>query len=297
MEVKEVGSGLLQEGEVKSGEEWWPNQLFNWEVNDQPDGSSLLIIYAYPFFYNSLTTAYQFYTNYSFDVALTYDSPIEILEIQPDSLDYSGEELVSLDVWVKNASGEPLDIILEASVTEHGSEDIAGGFLLRKVTGLSGLGTVALKWDSLGTPTGDYTIQVIARDLAGNLLDEQSTEIRIGISRLETDNWGVAPLVFLPGEPVQVDFRVLNTGSIAQSGLAVVQVLSPDLGIVAEYQQPMDSLPAGQTIWVSQTWDTTGQPDGQYKIIAYVAYASMTTPVMSVEVQTAPRIFLPIIRR
>lgn len=293
MQVQTMGSKHAPLNILAQGDEWWTDNDFDWEVQDNTDGTSTLRMVIYPFYYNALTTATEFYTSYTFAIELT-QSTVDLLDVQTDRSVYAEGDSVALDLWIEN-NGPARDVILEAEVTAHGTEEMMGGFPLRQLKDLSGLGTARLEWDSTGIPAGDYTIQVLARDIAGNILDTQTIDIQIGVTTLETDNWMVTPSVFAPGDPVQIRFQVSNTGTLTASGTAVIHVLNDEQGLVAEYSQPVLPLTPGEHQTITQIWDTTSQPNGAYKIVAYVEYASTVAPMMSAEVNTFLQEYLPLI--
>lgn len=281
--------------ETQATEGWWPAQPFDWDVQENSDGSSSLRITIYPFRYNALTTAYQFFSDYAFVVDLTASS-VDLWEATTDRAAYAEGDPVTLDVWVRN-SGAGQDITLEATVRSHGTEAMVGGFPLRELTSLSGLGTLTLQWDSTGTPSGDYAIQVLARDASGNVLDTLTTDIHIGITALETGALTVTPAVFYPGNPVQIAFQVSNTGTVEANGTAIIRVVNAGQGVVAEYYQPTSTLAPGEQLAISQAWDTTDQPAAIYQIVAYVDYASTTTPPLIGKARTHLMEYLPLMRK
>lgn len=50
---------------------WYPEKQYRWQIIQNPDGSTTLLIVMYPFYYNPLTTDVEFYRNYTFEISVT----------------------------------------------------------------------------------------------------------------------------------------------------------------------------------------------------------------------------------
>jgi hypothetical protein len=213
-----------------------------------------------------------------------------------DRPEYQPGEPVGIEVTLHNV-GEPQDAILSTLIRRSGSQEIVAGLPLESLDGLQGPASVSFHWDSSGFEPGYYDVEVTLRDPGGAVLATESERFRLGTVSGQILELAVAPTHFQIGDSIDLSLAFHNTGTVALSGTALIQVLDAAGGLAAEFTHDIANLAAGHTEALHDTWDTAGFSDGTYRIIAYVAYDSTATPPATAQVSTHHFIHLPLIMR
>ncbi|MFC1848383.1 Ig-like domain-containing protein, partial [Chloroflexota bacterium] len=269
-----------------SEEGWFPNLNtdFGWHTIDNPDGTTTLIIAVYPFHYNSRTTDVKYYKNYSFSIEYAI-STLEIASLATNEDVYEQGDSVTANVYLDN-SGEAQDVVVSASISSYGSEQIADGLPLLKLKGVGGPASVSLLWKSDGFDAGYYTIQVDLRDRLGQLLDSKTDMFRLGMVSGEITYLGVMPHSFDASDDISVSLGFSNTGTVSISGTAIINVQSEAGETVKQLTRDFADLAPSDSISIDETWDTSEAEPGSYAIVASVSYESMATAPSIITVHT-----------
>lgn len=279
-----------------NGAEWHPplDQIFDWSVRENPDGSSTLIIEIYPFYYNASTTNVQFYTNYSFTVQVV-SSTVQIMSLSTDENVYAQGGKVAIDLSLSNG-GDALDTIVSA-VVETQAGDVVDGLLLQSLHGLTGTASFSLQWNSAGFEPGYYAIKAEVRDASGNTLDRKMEQFRLGVCAGEISAFTATPTFFDIGDAITISLAFSNTGTIPITGTAVIQVQDETGEVVEELSHEVANLAVGHSTRFDDAWDTSGSAEGSYTAIGYVLYDARATEIETVVVSTEAYIYLPVILR
>nr|QNO54199.1 hypothetical protein PCEKAPCC_00003 [Methanosarcinales archaeon ANME-1 ERB7] len=255
-----------------------------WELLENPDGTSTLVIMMYPFHYNPLTTDVRFYRNYSFDISYTV-SPVAITTLTTDRNEYPQGDTVMVDIGLNN-SGEPQDIVFSASVERYGSGEIASGLLLRTLKEFTGLASFSPQWNSSGVEPGYYFVEVTLKDTSGDVLDRKTEMFRLGISSGEIASFTATPECFDIGDEVEIEMVFENNGTVNITGTAVIRVLNSTGDATEEFRHNVTNLTPSGSVSFSDIWDTSWTEAGSsYRIIGYVLYDSRSSDPATVTVQ------------
>lgn len=265
-------------------EGWFPEEDYRWEILENPDGTSTLVIVMYPFHYNPLTTDVRFYRNYSFEISYTI-SPVTLTTLTTDRNEYQQGDTVMADIGLNN-SGEPQDIVFSASVKRYGSGEIASGLLLRTLEEFTGLASFSPQWNSSGVEPGYYSVEVTLTDTAGDILDRRTEMFRLGISSGEIASFTATPECFDIGDEIGIEMVFRNTGTVNITGTAVIRVLNSTGDTTEEFRHNVTNLTPSGSVSFSDVWDTSEAVAGSsYTIIGYVLYDSRSTDPAMVTVQ------------
>lgn len=258
---------------------WWPVKPFRWEVEPNPDGTGTLSIHVYPFTYNSATAQGRFYKEHLFQVRYTV-SKVEISLDEQGPLEFGpGEEQIGV-LWIKNA-GEPVDAVVSAIIRPVGPIGEYKGLPLRTLEKLQGLASFPLRWDTSGSPIGEYIIEVELRDLNGDLLDSAVATFRLGTVTAKATGLTLTPEFFQPGETLEISHDFHNAGSVPVSGTATIQIMSHETGeIISKFEEKVGLLAPGVTKKVSMKWESPKTACGTYDVTAYVLYSGRSTAVL-----------------
>lgn len=284
------GQPLEATGATSAG--WYPEDIYDWRVTENPDGSSTLFVTIYPFYYNAATTSAMFYQNYSFDIQVI-SSTVAIESLTTDKSAYPQGDEVLVDLWLNN-SGDAQDVIVDAEVQTLGGE-VVEGLLLRSLQGLTGTASFSPRWDSTGFAVGDYRVEVEVRDGAGNVLDRKVEPFRLGVCSGQVTALTATPTLFQVGDTISTSLTFSNTGTVPITGTAVIKIQDEGGEAVETFKHEVTNLAPDDAVSFDDGWDTSGADRGSYNIIGYVLYASKSTSPEVVTVGTEAYIYLPVI--
>ena len=270
---------------------WYPDVNYEWEVLDDGDGSSTLLITIYPFYYNALTTDARFYSNYSFAIE-TITTTVEIAYLSTDAYAYPEGDIVSVELWLNN-DGAAQDVVVDAVVRKDSSGEIVDGLLLHTLDDLEGAASFSTNWDTATFAPGDYTVEVELRGIGGELLDRDLTQITLGITMGEIASLTVSPTVFDIGETIDISMVFSNTGTLPITGTAVINVQ----GSGTVFTRSIEGLLPGSAFTMVDVWDTSGVARGDYRVMGTVYYDVRAADPIAILVSTERRIFLPLVVR
>jgi PKD repeat protein len=272
-------------------EEWYPCNEYKWNVDENTDGSSTLHILIYPMKYNPLTTALQYYRNYSFAINYT-ESPVTIVTMTTDKDEYHGGDDVRVDVEVNN-TGPSKDVIVNAVIRQSATDDVVSGLLLSTLHDFSGSASFSPQWDSEGTPPGYYYVEVTLSDIQGRLLDRKTSLFGLDLTMGDITAFSVSPQYFDIGDMVSIDLTFTNTGSVSFNGTAYTNIQDMDGNILHTFLHTITDLQAMESFSSTDQWDSSSAQEGSYKVVSYVLYESRSSETM---VQLISTNYPPVVR-
>jgi hypothetical protein len=161
--------------------EWYPHAVYEWNTYDNPDGTATLVVVLYPFYYNSATTAVEFFQHYEFEVRAT-EPDVMIAGLATDKHVYAQGEDVSVDIGIVHTGTLPVDVVVSAVVVDYGTGEPVDDLLLSTLEDLSGEASFSLEWESGSSGSGLYDVEVTLKGLDGDVLDKRSALFEIGPS-------------------------------------------------------------------------------------------------------------------
>jgi hypothetical protein len=278
--------------------EWFPEleQVYDWWVEEMPDGSTTLQIRIFPFYYNPGTTDALFYQSFEFTVEYI-DTLVAVESFEAGPGPYEPRDPVDLQLVVSNGASRPQDVIVQASVRTLGTNNLLGGLPLKTLHDLQGTATVDLVWDTDGYGAGEYQIVVELLDLLGQLLDTGVAEVELGTARAELTGLEASQETFAPGDSINLTMRLRNTGSVPLDGVGMFWIQSAtEMTATAVITAPFEALAPDSTVDLHGVWDTTGVEGYEYRALAYAKFRSQTTEPLALPLYR-PRIFLPLVVR
>jgi hypothetical protein len=282
---------------------WLPglDDIYRWEVIEHPDGSSRLEIRINPFHYQAATTNHQWCDDFTFDIdVLVTDVNIDTFTLDKGA--YDPGDVVSGDLWVSNP-GDPQDVVVTATISGSGAPDIAlDGLEIGGLPGVEGDGHYRLSWDSTEAPPASYVMNVHIYNLEGTLLHSASRTFALGAPMSEVIALSATPLLFTPGDSIQLAATVQNTGPVPVSGDVIIEVVGLDTDTVVQtFTETVTDLAPGATHVMAEVWDTSDADEASYRVSAYMTYASKATNIETLTVNnrdlTNYKVYLPLVMR
>ena len=277
---------------------WVPSldQEFTWQVVDNADGTTTLVVKVYPFYYQPLTGNARFHLRYAFQVT-SISTPVTVEELSTSQVAYLEGDAVPVDLIVEN-TGEPQEVIVDATIRRNPGGELVDGLLLRTLHELSGTASFALEWESDAAPPGQYNVEVKLFDSDSNLLDQDSLTFRLGILSGEITSLQATPELFNVGETVDILMVFENVGTLPITGTAVIEVQTAGgLAVSGPFTHTVEGLAPGHLVELNEAWDTTGVALGDYRVIGYVLYDARSTGASTVALTNLRRVYLPVVLR
>jgi chitodextrinase len=265
---------------------YYPQDQYEWNVLEEPDGGQLLNLYVYPVHYLPGKELVVFYPRFEFemDVAAT---TVSIDGIRTDKPTYDPGDEVMLELVLAN-TGEEQDVSAEARVRRTtGSKPVPDLKAMRLSLGEHD--TVRLVWSSSKQQPGEYEFEVSVRDSRRRELDRAQTWFRLGRPQAEVIGFKADPEQFKVGDDVELAFSLRNTGTCRLSGEAVFEVMAGE-SLVNRSVQAFGDLTTGSSRQFSETWSTDGASEGLvYDVVALASYEGTATLAERAEVSTNAR--------
>lgn len=250
------------------GPDWWPQKTWEWTVWDDPEGVTLAVT-VYPLYYYPATGSVRFYPNYRFQVESTSEN-VALTAFRTDQPSYLPGESVDIEIALQNDSEIPTDIVAGITIRrEDISQEVEGPGLrlLRQVKGPASCGFV---WNTTGHAPGYYTIITRLTDSEGRLLDERPQVVRLSSLSGEITAFTANPNLW--GSNIFMSMNFYNSGSEPIDGIGEISIQDTAGAPIARFQHEFDSIQPGQTIILTDLWDSTAAPRGEYHIIGQVRY-------------------------
>ncbi len=274
---------------------WFPELDYQWQTVSNPDGTTTLVVHLYPFFYNSATTDVRYYKNYTLDVTYA-ESTVGIASLSTDQAAYAQGSTVGVDLVISN-SGDAQDVVVSGVVKRAIGDETVGGLLLTTLQDLTTNASFSEEWDSTAMDPAYYYVEITLQSATGTILDQQTASFGLGLSSGSITQFSVTPDHFDVGESLSLSLTFQNTGTVDATGTGIMRVEDEAGQTVAEFQQMISALGPGETVTLTDTWDTTGQAGGVYNLVGYVAYNGLTTDLATATAATEARVYLPRISR
>jgi hypothetical protein len=153
-------------------EGWYPDQDYDWEVWENPDGSSTLTVKVYPFRYNSSTGDGEFYRTYDFELQMvSTDLTINAVSGTNDVDGIPGRARV--DVWL-HGTDQGQDAVLGVVLKSYGSREVLAGLPIQLLKGLAGDASYSATLDVIDVDLNSTYVEVSLYDGNGNVLARRS---------------------------------------------------------------------------------------------------------------------------
>ncbi len=285
----------LPEPHPGSGDGVEPGKIYEWEVLEEADGTSMLVIRIFPIQYNPRTTALQFWSSYRFSIdygeSLAKAAGVNLSDDQPDP----GSPL-NAEILVDNA-GDPADFVVEGALYAAGDGRLVYGPPLVQLKRLQGTGALLLPLETGGLAPGEYTLRLLLRDEKGRLLSIKRVGFHLGTADLTIERFDASPRPVQPRRDVRLQTAVRSSGAIATDGVVTLSVRTGAGRQVASFRHPFTALAPGETRAFLDNWPGADVGEEEYWLLVSVEFGGQTRqallPLSRLEMR---EVYLPAVR-
>ena len=270
--------------------DWFPEKEFEWEVDENPDGTKNLLLTVYPFYYNSKTTDYKYLQHYklnvdfiptylqikSFETEKDVYDPDETVIFNADFL-YQDTQVIQVlaNLYITDINKQVVDSIPMVDLAEIEAEEFKASF----------------EWKNEKQMVGHFQAVLEIRDYDSKLLDFKRTSLQIGRPMVKVHNFSVVPSSIQPGDTVQVNLIIQNVGKIPIDGLLLLKIQGDDE--VKRFEKKLTSMQPGAYFSLEESWKTIELQKGQkYTCIgtAYYFGEASESKVATLSTNTPPEV-------
>ena len=248
----------------------WPDPEFEWDIRNNPDGSTRLFITVYPVQYNADARIAQVTSSWRFDIDWA-ESPVSITSIEPSKAEFAPGDTGSATVEIYNGQATPADVKVTAQLRSDDHTAI-GDAVSRELRGLATWGTWQHQWDGTGIPPGTYTLEFTVEDAQQQtVLDREQVLINVAGAAGQLLDLAMAPRAFHLGDNVQFSGQIENTGHTDLSGTVIFLVQSAAGQTAHSLETPFTDLAPDESLPVAITWSASLVPRDT-TILAYAEF-------------------------
>jgi hypothetical protein len=295
--VAPSADGFTQTLTLTEDDEWFVplDQVYEWHVTQNPDGSSTLTIQVFPFHYQPATTNVEWYDTFNFEIDVI-STTVAVDHFALDKATYAPGDTVQAEMWLSN-EGDAQDVILVPTIRNLVTDEVIDGEELDELYDVSGdYAYYSFEWDSSGFEPGQYVLWVDVLDAEGNLLYTTGDMFQLGSISAEVTAFDASHEVFQPGDDIDLSLTVSNTGHLPLDGEVIIMVQPSGVATAtATFTQTVTGLAPGASLTFEPTWDTSGVDSGEYRILGYVKYEAKTTEIETIEVSSLRYVYLPLV--
>jgi hypothetical protein len=295
--VAPSADGFTQTLTLTEDDEWFVplDQVYEWHVTQNPDGSSTLTIQVFPFHYQPATTNVEWYDTFDFEIDVISNT-VAVDHFSLDKATYAPGDMVQAEMWLSNG-GDAQDLIMVPTIRNLVTNEVIDGEELDTLYDVSGAYSYySFEWDSSGFEPGQYVLWVDVLDADGNLLYTTGEMFQLGSISAEVTAFDASHDFFQPGDDIDLSLTVSNTGHLPLDGEVIIMVQPSGVATAtATFTHTVTGLAPGAGLTFEPTWDTSGIDRGDYRILGYVKYESKATEIETIEVSSLRYVYLPLV--
>jgi PKD repeat protein len=274
-----------QEGKVpkvpeQEQKDWFPEKDFEWEIDEKPDGSKMLLVTIYPFYYNAKTTEYKYVQHYKFTVEFI-PTLLQIKEFKPDKDVFELGQPATFTASLYYQDNKSTNLIASLMISDLEKKEVDQAMMI-DLSELEGENTnLAIEWKNDKKLAGTYYGRLEIRDFEGRLIDFKQTSFRIGRSKLNLTEFTATKGKVDPGDVVGLSIKVQNSAKTPVDGKLLIKISEPGKEI-KRFEKEFKGLKAGETLAIQESWKTLELKKGFIYILTGIAYyeSETTTPII-----------------
>ncbi len=263
---------------------YFPEKQFRWELLENADGGTVLVVSAFPFHYDPKARAGVFHRSFEFAID-GFETGVRVSSIGATRPDFVPGEAAEVRLGLANI-GAAQAVTVEAGV--YGGERRVARLTSKKLT-LAAADSLILTWNTDRSTVGDFEMRVSVVDASGRELDRDRAWFRVGRPAATISGFRAGPDPFRPGADIEMEFRVESVGNCALDGAGVF-VASLGGDVIEELHETFTGLKPGQARTLRRSWSTQGaKPGAVYEVAALVRFEGGATLAERTEVSTNAR--------
>jgi len=264
-----------------------PEARYTWRAEEQLDGSHVLILSVFPFYYDSATTQVEFYRNHAFSVSWNRSSTAITRIVQDEDVFALGDSITGT-IDINHASGESVEATLEVDLLD----DTTGAVVESTDPQPFGLGEGTTSVDfGVALEATEPTVYLLRARLTstGDLLDEATARVRVGRVSAIGEALAVTPDAadgFEVGQLVTASAWFENTCDSPLTGLTRFRIVDAATGATVHENTEGVRLESGDTHRAETVWDTSSVGEGTFRISAVLEFDGVSTDPMTADLFT-----------
>ncbi len=250
---------------------WFPDVDYHWNVIENISGDDMLMLMAYPFFYNSNTSDYHFFKQFNFSI--TYDEIyVEITELTLDEEVINPNSPLDGLIELNNMIDDNQSVHLRAEVESYAGLIYSEGMPLKTIEIQPGYSAIVFSWDTTSIPNGQYKIKFILEEQSGKIYDLATKSFTIGSSTGNITQFYATPDLFNISDPIDITLAFVNTGTNNINGSANITISNSTGDIIKTLNLTITELIPSDEIIFEDTWNTSAILADKYTVQAVVKF-------------------------
>ena len=148
---------------------WYPANSLLWTTRRNNDGSSLLVVYLFPLFYQPESKTIEFFQQHQLEIDVV-KSGASFLSVTSDREYYQTGSPVMLDIRLKNDQ-EKQDLFLSVLIRDTRDGEIVDGLPVMQLADLTGEASCSMIWQQSEAKAGDYQMEIILAEGDSTIVD------------------------------------------------------------------------------------------------------------------------------
>lgn len=265
--------------------DWFPDKDFEWEIDEKPDGSKMLLVSVYPFYYNRKTTEYKYVQHYKLNVVFI-PSLIRIKSFAPEKDSFELTDPIIFSAEFSYQDNKPANLIATLLITDSDKKAVDSIQML-DLEGMEAENIkTKLEWLNTKKLTGSFYAKLEIRDYDGNLLDFKQTSLRIGRPNVVLTDFTVSSKQIKPGDTIQLFLKMQNKGPVNVNGRLLIKIEDNEK-VIKRFEKEFKDVKPNDVVTIQESWKTAELVKGQkYTLFGTAYFESESSESMSLVLST-----------
>jgi hypothetical protein len=253
--------------------DWFPDKDFEWEIDEKPDGSKMLLVSIYPFFYNAKTTEYKYIQHYKLNVEFI-TTLLQIKAFKPDKDVFELSEPATFTADLYYQDNKPANLIANMLITDLEKKAVDQVPMV-DLSGLEGETTnLTVEWKNDKKLAGTFYGRLEIRDLEEHLIDFKQVTFRVGRPDIQLMDFVVRKKQIQPNDTVLIFLEMKSKSNTVTDVRLLIRVLDQEKEI-KRFERKYQKVKLNDLLVINENWKTIELVKGKkYFVIACAYYDS-----------------------